>query len=140
MKRNISNKRNVIYFLLLIISLAGGNIYGAKLLKFSQLKHENGTSMPSYPGGTEALYNYINYKSESVMAELKVMNRLSGKVNVMFFVEPDGSISNIVIEKSSNPYLDPIAIKVIEGMPKWITGTQNGKPVRVEFKLPLVFR
>ena len=36
MKRNISNKRNVIYFLLLIISLAGGNIYGAKLLKFSQ--------------------------------------------------------------------------------------------------------
>ena len=120
--------------------MAGGNIYGAKLLKFSQLKHENGTSMPSYPGGTEALYNYINYKSESVMAELKVMNRLSGKVNVMFFVEPDGSISNIVIEKSSNPYLDPIAIKVIEGMPKWIPGTQNGKPVRVEFKLPLVFR
>ena len=96
--------------------------------------------MPSYPGGTEALYNYINYKSESVMAELKIMNRLSGKVNVMFFVEPDGSISNIVIEKSSNPYLDPIAIKVIEGMPKWIPGTQNGKPVRVEFKLPLVFR
>ena len=76
---------------MLIISLAGGNIYGAKLLKFSQLKHENGTSMPSYPGGTEALYNYINYKSESVMAELKIMNRLSGKVNVMFFVEPDGS-------------------------------------------------
>ena len=123
-----------------IILIAKTNIYSISEFNTKDLKSENGTSMPSYPGGTEALYNYINYKSESLMAEMKIMNRLSGKVFVIFFVEPDGSISNILIEKSSNPYLDAIAIKVVEGMPKWIPGTQNGKPVRVEYKLPLTFR
>lgn len=124
-------------FLFLQMSVSSGS---KQILCDELVFCELGTSMPSFPGGNEALFGYISYKSESVMAEMKVMNRLSGKVNIAFFVEPDGSISSISIEKSTNPYLDPIAVKVIEDMPKWIPGTQNGKPVRAEFKLPLIFR
>ncbi|MBP9767884.1 MAG: energy transducer TonB, partial [Bacteroides sp.] len=52
----------------------------------------------------------------------------------------DGSISNIRVTKSVDPYLDKEAVRVVKSMPRWIPGTQDGKPVNVEYTLPITFK
>lgn len=65
---------------------------------------------------------------------------IQGKVLVKFTVKSDGSISNIRVTKSVDPYLDKEAVRVVKSMPRWIPGTQDGKPVNVEYTLPITFK
>lgn len=55
-------------------------------------------------------------------------------------VDKNGSVTNLTILKSIDPYLDKEAIRVISSMPKWTPGVQNGKKVRVKFTVPVSFR
>ena len=66
--------------------------------------------------------------------------KIQGKVLVKFTVKSDGSISNIRVTKSVDPYLDKEAVRVVKSMPRWIPGTQDGKPVNVEYTLPITFK
>jgi TonB family protein len=94
--------------------------------------------MPQYPGGTGKLFEYltmnVRYPKE---AEDK---GLQGRVIATFVVEKDGSITNAKIVKSIDPTLDAEALRVINGMPNWIPGKQNGEPVRVKYTVPVTFR
>ena len=56
---------------------------------------------------------------------------------ISFFVEPDGSLSDIEIVRKVDPELDEEALRVVKAMPKWIPGKQNGQAVRVKYKMPL---
>ena len=94
---------------------------------------------PEFPGGTAALMKYIsnNVKYPRISRD----NGSQGKAFVRFVVNADGSIQDAEIIKSTGDmYLDKEAIRVIEAMPKWTPGREKGKPVRVEFVLPLSFR
>jgi protein TonB len=42
--------------------------------------------------------------------------------------------------RGADPLLDKEAERVIRSMPKWSPGTQEGKPVRVKFTLPISFK
>lgn len=44
------------------------------------------------------------------------------------------------VVRSVDPYLDKEALRVINTMPKWKPGMQRGKPVRVKFTVPVMFR
>ena len=94
--------------------------------------------MPQYPGGHGKLFEYltknVRYPKE---AEDKC---LQGRVIATFVVEKDGSITNAKIVKSIDPALDAEALRVINGMPNWIPGKQNGEPVRVKYTVPVTFR
>ena len=57
-----------------------------------------------------------------------------------FLVERDGSISNAKVVKSVHPLLDAEALRVVEGMPKWMPGRQNGVTVAVKYTIPVTFR
>ncbi len=94
--------------------------------------------MPSFPGGTAALMQYLskNIKYPPFAEE----NNIQGRVICTFVVERDGSVSDIRIAKSVDPSLDKEAIRVVSGMPKWIPGRQNGQMVRVKYTLPVTFR
>ncbi len=94
--------------------------------------------MPEFPGGLSACMSYIarNVKYPTIALE----NGIQGRVVVQFCVEKDGSISNTVVTKSVNPYLDKEALRVVSSMPKWTPGKQKGKPVRVKYTLPVHFR
>jgi protein TonB len=72
-------------------------------------------------------------------AELK--QGIQGTVYVNFIVEKDGSLSNMRILKgvANGPALDAEALRVMALMPKWHPGSQNGKPVRVAYNLPIRF-
>ena len=96
-------------------------------------------TQPEFPGGMRALMKYLqeNIKYPRISRD----NKSQGRAFVRFVVNSDGSIHGAEVSKSSGDmYLDKEAIRVIEAMPKWIPGTQGGKPVSVFFTLPVVFR
>ncbi len=94
---------------------------------------------PEFPGGMQALMKYLqeNIKYPRISRE----NNSQGRTYVQFVVNTDGSIQDVTVMKSSSDvYLDKEAVRVVEGMPKWSPGMQAGKPVRVRFTLPVLFR
>lgn len=93
---------------------------------------------PEFPGGTTALMKFLgdNIKYPVIAQE----NGIQGRVITNFVVERDGSISDVQVVRGQDPSLDKEAVRVIKTMPKWKPGQQRGKPVRVRFTLPVVFR
>ncbi len=94
--------------------------------------------MPEFPGGTGELMKYVSMSVRYPEKALKAGTQ--GRVIVNFIVEADGSISNANVQKGVSEELDKEALRVIESMPKWIPGMQNGKAVRVYYALPVTFR
>lgn len=94
--------------------------------------------MPQFPGGPNALFEYlVKSVKYPVVAE---ENGIQGRVIVTFVVERDGSISDVRVSRSLNPSLDKEAVRVIQSMPKWNPGKQNGSTVRVKYTMPVTFR
>ena len=62
-----------------------------------------------------------------------------GRVEVSFVVETDGSVSNVKIEKDPCGKFGDEVTRVISKMPRWNPGRQDGKVVRVLYKLPINF-
>lgn len=95
-------------------------------------------NMPDFPGGQAALMQYLakNIKYPTIAQE----NGTQGRVIVQFVVNKDGSIVDANVVRSVDPYLDKEALRVINTMPKWKPGMQRGKPVRVKFTVPVMFR
>ena len=55
-------------------------------------------------------------------------------------MERDGSVSDVQVKRSVDPSLDKEAVRVLSMMPKWTPGMQDGKPVRVKYTIPVIFR
>lgn len=94
--------------------------------------------MPTFPGGQTELMAYLgkNIKYPTIAQE----NGTQGRVIIQFVVERDGTISDVHVARGVDPYLDKEAVRVVQSMPKWIPGKQNGKAVRVKFTVPVMFR
>ena len=94
--------------------------------------------MPQFPGGQIAMLKYI---MENIKYPEQAMKEgIQGRVTVRFIVEKDGSISDVRPVLSVHPLLNKEAVRVVESMPKWTPGKQNGKPVRVRFNVPVMFK
>ena len=65
---------------------------------------------------------------------------IQGKVIVRFVVEKDGSISQATVVKGIDPALDKEALRVIQAMPKWKPGMQQGRAVRMRCTQPVQFK
>lgn len=94
--------------------------------------------IPSFPGGDSSLMMFLaqNIKYPVTAQE----NGVQGRVIVSFVVETDGSITDVKVARSVDPYLDREAMRVVKAMPKWTPGKKDGKPVRVKYTTPVVFR
>ena len=94
--------------------------------------------MPQYPGGPIAMLKYI---MENIKYPEQAMKEgIQGRVTVRFIVEKDGSISDVKPILSVHPLLNKEAVRVVESMPNWTPGKQHGKPVRVRFNVPVMFK
>lgn len=95
-------------------------------------------SMPTFPGGDEARIKYLqeNLKYPQMARE----SGIQGRVFVTFVVERDGNITDVKILRGIGGGCDEEAIRVIQNMPKWVPGKQRGKPVRVQFNMPILFK
>ena len=94
--------------------------------------------MPQFPGGQIAMMKYIMENMK--YPEQAMKERIQGRVTVRFIVEKDGSISDVKPILSVHPLLNKEAVRVVKSMPKWSPGKHNGKPVRVRFNLPVMFK
>ena len=94
--------------------------------------------MPSFPGGDAECMRFLNknIKYPPIAQE----NGIQGRVILQFVVNKDGSIVDVTVARSVDPYLDKEAVRVVKMMPKWKPGKQRGKPVRVKYTLPVMFR
>jgi TonB family protein len=93
---------------------------------------------PEFPGGEDAFHTYlinqVKYPAEAVKKGIQ------GKVFVTFVVGKDGTVKNSKIVRGVDPTLDKEALRVVNAMPKWKPGRQNGKDVAVQFTVPINFK
>lgn len=94
--------------------------------------------MPQFPGGQIAMLQYMMKNIKYPKQAMK--EGIQGRVTVSFIVEKDGRVTNVRLLRSVQSALDKEAIRVVKSMPKWTPGKQNGKPVRVRFNLPIMFK
>ena len=94
-------------------------------------------SMPGYPGGDAARMQFLqeNIKYPQMARE----SGIQGTVYVTFVVETDGRVTDVRVLRGIGGGCDEEAIRVIQAMPKWVPGKQRGKPVRVQFNMPIKF-
>jgi protein TonB len=96
---------------------------------------------PQFPGGDTAFAAFIRKKL--IYPEDARRMGLTGVVFVGFYVETDGSLSDIKVVKNKGliPSCDQAAIDVLSKSPKWKPGEIHGVPttmkifVRVKFNI-----
>lgn len=93
--------------------------------------------MPSFPGGEQKMNQFladnIKYPKEALDAKKE------GTVYVSFIVDETGKITDVRMAKRMAYGMDQEAMRVVRAMPNWTPGKQDGKPVAVQFTLPVKF-
>lgn len=86
-----------------------------------------------FPGGIPALREFIRDNIDLNMIDG------SAKVSLKFVVDTDGTISSVVVTKTSEDCksCEKAAIKVVKSMPNWKPGKVNGKEVKSYYRLPI---
>lgn len=98
-----------------------------------------GETIPEFPGGVEALMNYLKTSIRYPISAQK--KGVEGRVIVRFLVNVDGSISNAEVIKSVDKLLDDEALRLVRNMPKWKPGRNSkGEVEAMLFNLPIQFR
>ncbi len=92
---------------------------------------------PEFPGGIAEFQKYLskNIQYPSLAKEAGI----SGTVYATFVVGKDGSINDVKILRGIGGGCDEEAVKKLKKMPKWSPGKQRGKPVKVQFNVPVRF-
>ena len=90
-----------------------------------------------FPGGNTELMKYL--RNNIQYPEESLQNNEYGRVFVSFQVAEDGSIQGVKVVRSAAPRLDAEAVRVVSEMPKWSPKMVDGKAVRSNCSLPIVF-
>jgi len=94
--------------------------------------------LPKLPGGKNAMNEYLS-KNVIYPARAK-LSGIDGKVIVNFTVGKMGKLRNIRIVREAHPYLNKEALRVVNAMPTWIPGKQDGEAISVSYNLPIDFK
>src|SRR5690606_7986496 len=65
---------------------------------------------------------------------------VEGRVEVQFVVEKDGSLSGVKAVKGIGAGCDAEAVRIVQNAPPFKPGMQQGKPVRVQMEMPIIFK
>ncbi|HEY1025352.1 MAG TPA: TonB family protein [Sphingobacteriaceae bacterium] len=94
--------------------------------------------LPKFPGGdkgfTQFLSNNIQYPQAAKV------NNTTGRVIVTFVVAKDGSLEDIKILRGLGYGTDEETIRVLNLSPRWTPGKVKGKPVKVQYTIPVFYR
>jgi protein TonB len=108
-----------------------GNIANDKPRTFAEV-------MPEFPGGMAALLAFIqkNLHYPAIARE----EGIEGKVVISFIVNAVGEIEGAKVVRNIGSGCDKEALRVVNAMPKWKPGRQNGHNVKVYYTLPITFK
>ncbi len=93
--------------------------------------------MPEFPGGYPAMVAFISKNLKYPLMALEA--GIEGKVFIKFVVGTDGRIESAKVIRGLGGGCDREALRVVNTMPKWKPGRQNGHAVKVYFTLPIHF-
>jgi len=96
------------------------------------------TSVEDMPQPSVDLARYLSENLRYPDAARKA--GIQGRVVTQFVVNPTGALSDITIMRGLHPECDAEVLRVLQAMPAFIPGRQNGKAVAVYYTLPVSFR
>jgi protein TonB len=88
--------------------------------------------MPELIGGLESI--------RPTYPEMERRAGVEGRVFLQFVVNGDGTVSDITVTRGVSPGLDAAAVQAVRTQARFRPGMQRGRPVRVQFSLPINFR
>lgn len=94
--------------------------------------------MPEFPGGQEGLMAYlrknVRYPQKAVEVDIQ------GRVMISFVVNAKGMVEGAKVMRGIGGGCNEEALRVVNAMPKWKPGKQNGQAVKVYYTLPVSFK
>ena len=92
---------------------------------------------PSFPGGQDG---YRKFLIENIKyPEDAIKKSVTGTVFITFVVEKDGAVTHVKVLRGIGSGCDEEALRVVKMMPNWVPGEDKGKPVAVQYNLPIKF-
>lgn len=92
---------------------------------------------PEFKGGAKAFTKFL--ESNIQYPEFERGKNIQGKAVVSFVVERDGTLTEIVTLRTPSEGLGNEASRVIKLSPSWNPGIQYGRPMRVQYIVPVNF-
>ena len=99
--------------------------------------YEQAEQMPEFPGGEMALRDYIQNNMRYPAAARD--KGVKGKVMCRFVVDRSGKIMSASVLEGIGYGANEEALRLIQGMPNWKPGFQNGNAVNTSMILPIFF-
>ena len=123
-------KANIVAKYSILLSMALGSVTAQNLLH-----NELGNSLDK---GSHQPIPIIPFELSYYDIREKVIKE-GGMINVEFEIDEKGNVINPTIIDSFNVSLNDVVIDKVR-QTKYHPATQNGRPVRVKYKLPIVFK
>jgi protein TonB len=94
--------------------------------------------MPSFQGGEGERQKFLASNIAYPLQATEI--GIQGTVYVKFVVDSKGNITDAVVLRGIGGGCDEEALRVVNMMPQWHPGKQNGKAVRVLYNMAIVFK
>jgi protein TonB len=95
--------------------------------------------MPEFPGGQPALSHFLASHLHVPQTDRGLEPGTTVQTMIRFVVNAEGVVQSIECIKSGGKEFDAEVRRVLDKMPRWKPGMQNGKRVSVYFLLPVSF-
>jgi protein TonB len=92
---------------------------------------------PVFQDGEAGLLRYVAEHTKYPVAAQE--QGIEGTVYIRFVVTKTGEVGQAKVMREIDPLLETEALRVINSMPKWTPGKNNGNPVNVWFVIPVKF-
>lgn len=88
-----------------------------------------------FPEGNRALIEFINSNVTDSLRNNPA--GIEGVIYIQFIIEKDGTVTRPKVVRGIDKNIDQEAVKIVEKMPNWLPGKQQGKPVRMKMIVPI---
>ncbi|WP_183561275.1 energy transducer TonB [Mucilaginibacter sp. SP1R1] len=93
---------------------------------------------PGFNGGLTAFGTFLS-KNIHYPKDAR-QHKIQGLVIVTFIIERDGSLTDVHVVRGLEKSLDDEAVRVLKISPAWIPASEYGRPVRVQYTVPIRYR
>jgi len=94
-------------------------------------------TVPEFPGGLPAFYKYLGKNLR--YPDVARLIGLNGRVVMSFVVDTNGRVTGATPKNCIGAGCEAEAARLLEASPAWSKGMQDGRPVRVEYSVPISF-
>jgi protein TonB len=93
--------------------------------------------VPEFPGGMQAFSNYLGKNLR--YPDVARLIGLNGRLVMSFVVDTSGKVTQATPVNCIGAGCEAEAARLLEASPAWSKGMQDGRPVRVQYSVPIGF-